>query len=112
MDTKLITKVKQAVLLARQETTGRVRYSQFIRESVRDLVSAGMKKSELSGLIDIGVPTILKWSKEDSQNYRRIAVRSEPSQNRAHEFAIILPSGIRIECPSVLLLNEILGTLK
>ena len=111
MDTKLIAKVKQAVVVARQEG-GRVRYSEFIRSSVRDLVNSGVKMSELSGLVDIGVPTILKWSKKESANYRRISVTSGSMAGRASDFTIILPSGVRIECPSVVLLKDILEVLK
>ena len=65
MDKKLIAKVKQAVLVAREQSTGRIRYSEFIKSSVRELVGTGLKKSELSSLIDVGVPTLLKWSKKE-----------------------------------------------
>jgi hypothetical protein len=112
MDTKLIAKVKQAVAIARQESSGRVRYSEFIRDSVVKLVDSGVKKSELSGLIDVGVPTILKWAKKESPNYRKISVTSDSMLARGSEFIIILPSGVRIECPSVVLLKDILGVLK
>lgn len=112
MDKRLIAKVKQAVKVAREQSTGRIRYSEFIKSSVRELVSAGVRKSELSGLIDVGVPTLSMWTKSEISNYRRVKVIAETKASAPEKFRIILLSGVLIECGSVTSLKSLLEVLK
>ncbi len=115
MDAKLISKIRKAIAKARLEGGQRVRYPEFVKSSVRNLLNSGVSLSEISILIGVSSATLFKWSQKESPAFHSVDVSKETeseSEPATAGLSIVMPSGIRIECSSAQMVSEILERLK
>lgn len=117
MDAKLISKIRKVIAKARLEGGQRVRYPEFVKSSVRNLLNSGVSLSEISILIGVSSATLFKWSQKGSPAFHSVDVSKETESESESEpatagLSIVMPSGIRIECSSAQMVSEILERLK
>ncbi len=115
METKIIKKIQSAVLVARQNGGRRVRYPDFVKSSVAELIRSGHRPQELAILTGIGLSTVFKWSQDPEVGpFRKVAAGpgDSPSLEMADRYRITLPGGVCIECSSDSSLKRVLEYLK
>lgn len=112
MSPKKIEKIKEAVLRTQEAGGERPRYSDEVKKAVVEILSSGVGLTEASRLTGVRAPTILKWSRRVGGGFREVAISPEADARGETVISIILPGGLRIECPSMAQLKDILGYLK
>lgn len=110
MNTKQVGSVRRAISRARGAGS-RVRYSKFVKDTVTSWLRDGESPSEVSMMIGIGQETLIAWSKDGENTFRKVQVSLDPPILNARASAR-LTNGVRVIAPSIQILIETLEFFK
>ena len=87
------------------------RYPESLRSAILELLRSGVGRVALSRAIGVPVPTLFKWTMVAEDDFRKVAV-AEKSEMGSGGLTVVLLNGVRIECPSVGVLSQVLEYFK